>query len=152
MKSLLQIALAAVLLISVPAAVLAGPDQSPGAVAANFINSYIRFLKKKGGGYEKSIAWVAARPDVTDDFRERLAKLYRDALEEDPQLGYGADAVIGGQDYPSGVRVKSSEIDEDEALVVLASTDRSFPMEVKVNLVRPEDRWLVDGSGDLADD
>lgn len=152
MKSLLHFAFAAVLLLALPAVVFAGPDQSPGGVAANFINSYIRFLKKTGGGYEKSIAWVAARPDTTDDFRKRLAKLYREALEEDPQLGYGADAVIGGQDYPSGFRVKSTDVDEDEALVVLASTDRGFPMEVKVSLVRPEGRWLVDGSGDLAGD
>ncbi|MBU3666067.1 MAG: hypothetical protein FGM15_09370 [Chthoniobacterales bacterium] len=153
MNSLLRISLLAVAVLSAPAICRAADKESAG-VASGFINSYIEFISAgTGGGYEAAISWMEKRPDVTENFCRRLAKLYRDALKEDPELGYGADAVIGGQDFPSGFRVKSSDTDSDSARVVLESADQDFPMEIKVDLVRSEDgSWLVDGSGDLAGD
>jgi len=90
---------------------------------------------------------------VTDGFKRALAKLYGDALKADPELGYGADAVIGGHDSPDRFGVKSSKIKGGGARVVLVGIDPpNFPMEVKVKLVRQDGRWMVDASGDLVRD
>ena len=123
--------------------------REPGAVALEFINAHIA----TPGDYEQVIARVGANPDVTPRFKRALAKLYRDALREDPELGYGADAVIGGQDCPDRFRVKTGTIRGDRARVVLTGAEPpDFTMEVKVDLVRQDGRWLIDGSGDLAKD
>ena len=61
--------------------------------AEQFINDY---LSTPHGGYKEVIAWVNQRPDVFPFFKERLGKLYSDALRQDPECGYGADAVMGG--------------------------------------------------------
>ena len=60
--------------------------------------------------------------------------------------------MIGGQDSPDRFRVKSSKVDGDRARVVLIGEDPQFPMEVNVDLVREDGRWLVDASGDLIRD
>jgi hypothetical protein len=127
----------------------AEPDQSdPGGVAAAFINAHI----SAEPGYEETIARVSASPLVTERYKLTLTKLYRDALAKDPDYGYGADAVVGGQDAPGRFRVKSTTVDGDRARVVLVGEDPGFPMEVKVDMVREGERWLVDASGDLVAD
>ena len=120
----------------------------PVPVALRFINEHVAAVP----GYEETIARVQASKLVNERYREALTKLYRDALREDPEYGYGADAVIGGQDFPDRFRVKSSKVDGDRARVVLIGEDPRFPMEVKVDLVREDGRWLVDASGDLIRD
>jgi hypothetical protein len=40
------------------------------------------------------IAWVNKRQDVFPVFKERLSKPYLDALNADPESGYGADAIL----------------------------------------------------------
>jgi len=123
-------------------------EAAAGKVAADFINAHVAELV----GYEETIARVEGSPLVTERYKQALAKLYRDALKEDPEMGYGADAVIGGQDCPDSFRVKSSSVDDGRARVVLIGEDPAFPMEVKVNLVLEDGRWLVDASGDLIED
>ena len=120
----------------------------PGSVALEFINAHVAELLD----YEGTIARVEASPSVTKRYKAMLAKLYRDALKNDPELGYGADAVIGGQDCPERFRVKRSRIAGDRARVVLIGEDPEFPMEVKVDLVRGDAGWLIDASGDLVKD
>lgn len=121
----------------------------PGQVALEFINAHVA----APGGYEEVIARVEANPNVTERFKQALAKLYRDALKQDPELGYGADAVISGQDSPDRFRVKSRRIHGGRARVVLIGAEPpNFPMEVKVDLVREDGRWLIDSSGDLVRD
>ena len=119
-----------------------------GRVAADFINEHI----SSPPGYEETIARVEASPLVTERYKTALTKLYRDALKEAPDYGYGADAVVGGQEHPDRMRVKTSKVEGDRARVVLIGEEASFPMEVKVDLVRQDGRWLVDASGDLIED
>ncbi len=120
----------------------------PGEVALQFINDHV----SSPPGYEVTIARVEASPLVTEHYKKALTKLYRDALKKEPEYGYGADAVIGGQESPERFRVKSSKIEGDRARVLLIGEDADFPMEVKVELVREDGRWLVDASGDLIQD
>lgn len=130
---------------------LSAAEQDSGAagrVAADFINEHI----SSPPGYEETIARVEASPLVTERYKKALTKLYRDALKEAPNYGYGADAVVGGQEYPDRMRVKTSKVDGDRARVVLIGGETTFPMEVKVDLVRKDGRWLVDASGDLIED
>lgn len=127
----------------------AEPDNdAAGKVAADFINAHV----SSPPGYKETIARVEASPLVTERYKKALTKLYRDALKEEPDYGYGADAVVGGQEAPDRFRVKSSRADGDRARVVLIGEDPDFPMEVKVDLVRQDSRWLVDASGDLIKD
>ena len=120
----------------------------PVPVALRFIHEHVAAVP----GYEETIARMQASKLVTERYKEALTKLYRDALKKDPEYGYGADAVMGGQDFPDRFRVKSSKVDGDRARVVLIGEDSRFPMEVKVDLVRKDGRWLVDASGDLIRD
>ena len=120
----------------------------PGEVALQFINDHV----SSPPGYEETIARVEASPLVTEHYKKALTQLYRDALKKEPEYGYGADAVIGGQESPERFRVKSSKIEGDRAFVLLIGEDADFPMEVKVELVCEDGRWLVDASGDLVQD
>lgn len=150
MKSLLRVALLAFVFSAIPSVLHAGSDKGPGAFAADFINSYLT-EPCRDKGYKAVIAWMKKCPDVTDGFRQRLAKLYLDALKKEPELGYDADAIVGGQDSADHYRVKSCKIHGDRARVMLAGDGSQSNMQIKVDLVRTNNRWLVDGSGDLAD-
>lgn len=139
------------LLVAFDQLLAAGQDKdesAAGRVAADFINEHIF----SPPGYEETIARVEASPLVTERYKKALTKLYRDALKEAPDYGYGADAVVGGQEYPDRMRVKTSKVEGERARVVLIGEETSFPMEVKVDLVRQDGRWLVDASGDLIED
>jgi hypothetical protein len=122
----------------------------PGQVALEFFNGYVAVFQQSGGD---NMAFLQGSPLVTERFKRALEKLYREAREKDPELGYGADAVIGGQDSPDRFGVKSSKVNGDRARVVLIGIEpANFPMEVKVDLVREDGRWLIDASGDLIED
>ena len=84
---------------------------SAGSVAEAFINEHI----SSAPGYEETMARVQASPLVTERYKKTLTKLYRDALKEAPEYGYGADAVVGGQEHPDRMHVKNSKIDGDRA-------------------------------------
>ena len=129
----------------------ASPDsEAAGAVAEKFINTYLTASANFTEGYESTIAWVGKSKLVTKDYETAITKLYRDALQDDPEMGYGADAVISGQDYPdAGFKVKTVKVDGDQARVILTSKDKEFPMEIPVVTVKQGDTWLVDQSGDL---
>jgi len=138
------------LIFSALATVHAGsaPADEASHVALEFINGYVKASPGFSDGYESAIAWVAKSPLATDSYKSALAKLYRDGLKKDPEAGYGSDAVLGGQDFPDAFHVKKTRASEAKATVIL-SGDASFPMEVRVVLVKSDGRWLVDGSGDL---
>ncbi|MFY8217267.1 MAG: hypothetical protein ACOVMP_11780 [Chthoniobacterales bacterium] len=148
--------LSVVLLLNcLPIALLVGADgdsseqKKAAAVAAEFINSYVKAIPQ----FESSMSgadWVKRSPLASPEFKKRLADLYRQALRDDPEMGYGADAVLGAQDYPDSFKVQSVRIDGDQAAVELLSTE-PFEMELRMTLIRHEDSWLVDGSGDLVE-
>jgi hypothetical protein len=147
-RRLLAVGLSAMVVGLGPLCAAESTGNIPGEVALQFINDHV----SSPPGYEETIARVEASPLVTKHYKKALTKLYRDALKKEPEYGYGADAVIGGQESPERFRVKSSKIEGDRAFVVLIGEDADFLMEVKVELVREDGCWLVDASGDLTQD
>ena len=119
-----------------------------GTAALHFINSYVatsQDWRKVGGVF----AWLETGHLVTDHFRQALSKLYADALKKDPEIGYGADAVISGNDCPEHFTIKSATRTNDSALVVVIGP-KNYPRELKIRMMKLGSQWLVDASGDLA--
>lgn len=124
------------------------PDQEKaGAVATEFINAYIQAIPQFDG-YMGAATWVNRSPLASENFKKRLEALYRKALQEDPEFGYGADAVLGAQDFPDAFAVQSVRIDGDRATIELKGTT-PFPSILRMILIRDKDSWLVEASGDL---
>jgi hypothetical protein len=122
-------------------------QQNAAAVAEKFINAYVQAIPSFHG-YMGAVAWVKKQPLASPNFKKLLEALYRQALREDPEIGYGADAVLGAQDYPDAFQVKSVGLNGDKATVDLVGTP-PFPMPLRMILIRNNDSWLVDASGDL---
>lgn len=120
-------------------------SDDPGVVAQKFINAHVA----RSDGYEETIAWVESNPRVTKRFQQNLAKLYREALAEDPNFGHGADAIIGGQDAADSYQVENCVVKADRARVLLAGRPPYSSLKIHVELVLVGGRWMVDGSGDL---
>jgi hypothetical protein len=116
-----------------------------GSVALRFIQAHLA----QSNGEVQDLVWVQSNPNVTDQFKAALTKHYGEALAEDPDYGYGADAIIGGQDFADSYRVESCVVDGHRARVVLAGKDPHSAMKINVELVQVQGRWLVDASGDL---
>jgi len=139
----------AVMVLGLTLSARAADDSSDaGQVAETFFNSYVKAQPEFHNGYESVIAWVKASPLVTEAYKKAIAKLYRDALRQDPEGGYGSDAVIGGQDSPDHFKAKKCKVTGDTAEVMLFGDD-PFPMKVRVFLVRTGGKWLIDKSGAL---
>ncbi len=141
--------LLSILLLALPAAASAGSNTEAvqaGAVALDFMNGYVTATSRSGA--VAGLKWIEKNPVVTNHFKMALARLYAEALKNDPELGYGADAVIGGQDCPESFQIKSCNAAGGNARVVLIGP-RDFPMQVKVALVKVDGHWLVNGAGDL---
>ena len=98
-----------------------------------------------------AIAWVTKNPLATSEYKRALAKAYRDAQKEDPDIGYGADAVICGQVFPEkGCEVKRVWIEGPLAFVFLVSRDPKFMHVIHARFVRKNGDWLLDGTGSLS--
>lgn len=93
-------------------------------------------------------AWVKRNPLASPNFKKRLEDLYREALREDPKIGYVAHAVLSGQDYADSFEVQSVRIDGGRATLALRGTI-PFKMDLHMVLIRHKDSWLADASGDL---
>ncbi len=147
----LMIAIAAFVCLLSPSMAQSQDDQTiASGVAVEFINAYVKAIPGFDSGYESTIKWVSKRQDVTERLKTALAKLYRDALKADPEMGYGADAILSAQDFPDSYRLKSVKVDSKKgvAMVVLVG---EAPMEsdLRMKLALQDGSWLVDGSGDL---
>jgi hypothetical protein len=118
-----------------------------GAVASDFFNAYVKAIPTLDG-YKATITWVKKNPLASPAYKAAVEKIYMDALRQDPEMGYGADALLGAQDYPDGFRIKQSRASGDRAVVDLIGVD-PFPMPLRVTLIKQDDKWLVDGSGDI---
>jgi hypothetical protein len=117
-------------------------------VAAEFINAYVKAIPEFDG-YLGAVAWVKKHPLASADFKLRLEERYRKALEDDPEMGYGSDAVLSAQDYPDAYKVESVRITGDRAFIELQGVP-PVPLPLRMILIRDGESWLVDGSGDLA--
>ena len=118
--------------------------------AEQFINHY---LSTPHGSYQAVIAWVNKRPDVFPIFKERLAKLYLDALEQDPECGYGADAILSGiEEIGKKYRVVDTFCGRAHITVTLqAMAPAGCKHQVEVVMMEDDDgKWKVQSSGDVS--
>jgi glutaredoxin-related protein len=117
--------------------------------AEQFINDY---LSNPHGGYKEVIAWVNQRPDVFPFFKERLAKLYLAALKEDPECGYGADAVMAGIEE-IGTKYKTVDTFYRRAhirVTLQAVAPAGCKHHVDVVMIQDDEGiWKVHSSGDI---
>jgi hypothetical protein len=117
--------------------------------AEQFINDY---LSTPHGGYKEVIAWLNQRPDVFPFFKERLGKLYLDALRQDPECGYGADAVMGGIEE-MGTKYKTVDTFYRRAhirVTLQAVAPAGCKHQVDVVMIQDDDGiWKVHSSGDI---
>ena len=117
--------------------------------AEQFINDY---LSTPHGGYKEVIAWVNQRPDVFPFFKERLAKVYSDALRQDPECGYGADAVMAGIEE-IGTKYKTVDTFYRRAhirVTLQALAPAGSKHQVDVVMIQDDDGiWKVHSSGDI---
>ena len=117
--------------------------------AEQFINDY---LSTPHGSYQAVIAWVNKRPDVFPFFKERLAKLYSDDLRQDPECGYGADAVMGGIEE---IGTKYNTVDTfyrraHIRVTLQAVAPAGCKHHVDVVMIQDDDGiWKVHSSGDI---
>jgi len=117
--------------------------------AAKFINVY---CAATFADQRQVIAWVDARPDVFPIYKERLSKLYGDALKQDPEVGYGADAILSTvEDGGSKYRVVDTFFGRAHITLTLQATaPADCKHQVRVVMMQDEDgKWKVRSSGDL---
>jgi hypothetical protein len=116
--------------------------------AEKFINDY---LSTNHGSYQAVIKWVNQRKDVFPIFKERLAKLYMDALKQDPEVGYGADAILSGIEYiGTKYRVVDTFYGRAHITVTLQATaPAGCTHRVDVVMMDDDGRWLVQSCGDI---
>jgi len=117
--------------------------------AEQFINDY---LSTPHGSYQAVIAWVNKRQDVFPIFKERLAKLYLDALKEDHEVGYGADAILAGIEE-LGTKYKAADTFYGRAHIAVtlqAVAPAGCKHQVEVVMMEDDDgKWKVQSSGDI---
>ena len=117
--------------------------------AEQFINDY---LSSPHGSYQAVIAWVNKRPDVFPIFKERLTKIYLDALKQDPECGYGADAILSGiEEIGKKYCVVDTFCGRAHITVTLqAMAPAGCKHQVEVVMMEDDDgKWKVQSCGDV---
>ena len=123
--------------------------RNAGIAAAKFINDY---CAATFADQRQVIAWVGKRHDVFPIYKERLSKLYLDALKQDPEVGYGADAILSTvEDGGSKYRVVDTFFGRAHITLTLQATaPADCKHQVRVVMMQDEDgKWKVRSSGDL---
>ncbi len=117
--------------------------------AAKFINEY---LNTNHGSQKRVVEWLKKRSDVFPVFKERIAKLYLDALKRDPELGYEGDAIMAGREE---LGTKYQVVDTfygREHITVTLQAVKPADCQHKVEVVMMQDddgSWKVQTSGDV---
>ena len=149
---LVQCALISCLSMMMIAPIARGDDAADIAKASRaaekFINDYVAttFPDQRA-----VIAWVNKRQDVFPIFKERLSKLYLDALKADPECGYGADAILSTVEN-AGTKYRTVDtFYRREHIRVTLKAIAPPGNDHKVDVVMMEDggRWLVQSCGDI---
>ena len=113
-------------------------------VAIDFLNSYIESSQYFEDQYGP-VHWANASPLATQNFKNTLEKMLREAFVNDPQVGLGFDPIFDAQDFPmKGFEVYSANY--DTGYVTLNSTDWDG-FHVLLKLVNQGGKTLVDGCG-----
>ncbi len=147
---MLRVALVLALLMNPVLAEEAVDARNVSQVADAFFGGYLKLLAKSAG-YEDTIRWIDKSPVPTKEYKVALTKLYRDALKVDPELGYGADAVICGQDWPDkGFKAARVWLAGSMAFVQMASRDPQFEHSIEARFVKVNGTWRLDGTGLLS--
>jgi hypothetical protein len=123
--------------------------RNAGIAAAKFINDY---CATTFADQRQVIAWVDKRQDVFPIYKDRLSKLYLDALKQDPEVGYGADAILSTvEDGGSKYRVVDTFFGRAHITLTLQATaPADCKHQVRVVMMQDEDgKWKVRSSGDL---
>ena len=123
--------------------------RNAGIAAAKFINDY---CAATFADQRQVIAWVDKRKDVFPIYKERLSKLYLHALKQDPEVGYGADAILSTvEDGGSKYRVVDTFFGRAHITLTLQATaPADCKHQVRVVMMQDEDgKWKVRSSGDL---
>lgn len=117
--------------------------------AEKFITDY---LSATHGSYLAVLDWVNQRDDVYPIFKERLFKLYLDALKADPEGGYGADAILAGVDEV-GTRYRTVDTFYGRAHITItlqAVSPAGCNHQVRVVMMQADDgKWKVQSCGDV---
>ena len=123
--------------------------RNAGIAAAKFINDY---CAATFADQRQVIAWVDKRQDVFPIYKERLSKLYGDALKQDPEVCYGADAILSTvEDGGSKYRVVDTFFGRAHITLTLQATaPADCKHQVRVVMMQDEEgKWKVRSSGDL---
>jgi hypothetical protein len=122
--------------------------RNAGIAAAKFINDY---CATTFADQRQVLAWVDKRLDVFLIYKERLSKIYMDALKQDPEVGCGADAILSTvEDGGTKYRVVDTFYGRAHITVTLQATaPAGCTHVVKVVMMEDNGRWLVQSCGDV---
>ncbi len=96
---------------------------------------------------EARITWLERQPLASAAYKATHAKLYRDALKADPEVGYGADALTCGQDYPdAGCRVERLTLSGTTGEALFVSRDPAHQHLFRARLTKHEGKWQLEGT------
>ena len=113
-------------------------------VAIDFLNSYIESIQYFEDKYGL-VHWANASPLATQEFKNTLEKMLREAFVKNPQVGLGFDPIFDAQDFPmKGFEVYSANY--DTGYVTVNSTEWDG-FHVLLKLVNQGGKTLVDGCG-----
>jgi hypothetical protein len=113
-------------------------------VALKFINDYVVNCNKMNEQIG-IVEWVNSNQNVSQEFKEQLAKMIKDAYTSEFEYGLGFDPIFDAQDYPDD-GFKLAEFDSiSNYLTVEAKTWKGFAIKMKIKEVHH--KWVVDGCG-----
>jgi hypothetical protein len=110
-------------------------------VALRFIDDYVKHIDAVRSS-EKTLQWLEARGDLSNEFKSRYKEIIRKAKELEPEHGLGFDLILDAQDYPEKFEI----VRRDGSFLVVRGVDwPEFTVTMKLKLVGSQ--WLVEGSG-----
>jgi hypothetical protein len=113
-------------------------------VALKFINDYVVNCNKMNEQIG-IVEWVNSNQNVSQEFKEQLAKMIKDAYTSGFEYGLGFDPIFDAQDYPDD-GFKLAKFDSiSNYLTVEAKTWKGFAIKMKIKKVHH--KWVVDGCG-----
>lgn len=133
-------------------AALRADDQADLEKASRAAETFINDYCSTGFADQREVVeWVNKRQDVFPIFKERLSKLYLDALKLDPECGYGADAILSTvEDGGTKYRAVDTFYGRAHITVTLrAIAPAGCTHQVDVVMMEDDGRWLVQSCGDV---
>lgn len=112
------------------------------STAVNFVNDYVTY-NDSAGVRASPKDWLAAQPNVTEMFKQKLKEVVDAAQVQ--ESGLDADPILNAQDFPErGFEFDSSD-STAKFIVVRAIGQPEFKVTVKV--IGQQGKFWVDGCG-----